>query len=140
MVKTNQDNDFNHNNLTNINLITINNNPKDDNHVSNKKYIDDELDKNTIVKFSQTLQIYLKVSVGKDIYNLTEYDKMQLTDIKTMKAGNTGGYLLPYRKIICNDKNNNGKIQNFMKSTKVILQREIAEQRVYLLSVLHSCI
>ena len=35
-----------------------------------------------------------------------------------MKAGNTGGYLLPYWKINCNDKNNNGKIQNFIKSTK----------------------
>ena len=35
-----------------------------------------------------------------------------------MKAGTTGGYLLPYWKIICNDKNNNGKIQNFIKSTK----------------------
>ena len=34
-----------------------------------------------------------------------------------MKAGNTGGYPLPYWKIICNDKNNNGKIQNFIKST-----------------------
>ena len=35
-----------------------------------------------------------------------------------MKSGNTGGYLLPYWKIICNVKNNNGKIQNFIKSTK----------------------
>ena len=35
-----------------------------------------------------------------------------------MKAGNTGGYLLPYWKIICNDKNINGKLQNFLKSTK----------------------
>ena len=35
-----------------------------------------------------------------------------------MKAGNTDGYLLPYWKIICNDKYNNGKIQNFIKSTK----------------------
>ena len=35
-----------------------------------------------------------------------------------MKAGKTGGYLLPYWKIICNDKNNIGKIQNFIKSTK----------------------
>ena len=35
-----------------------------------------------------------------------------------MKSGNTGGDLLPYWKIICNDKNNNGKIQNFIKSTK----------------------
>ena len=35
-----------------------------------------------------------------------------------MKAGNTGGFLLPYWKIICNDKIINGKIQNFIKSTK----------------------
>ena len=118
MVKNNQDNDFNDNKLTNIISITINNNPTDENHVSNKKYIDDELDKNTIVGFSRTLQNYLKVSVGNDIYNLTKYDKIQLTDITTMKSGKTGGYLLPYWKIICNDKNNNGKIQNFIESAK----------------------
>ena len=35
-----------------------------------------------------------------------------------MKAGNTGAYLLPYWKIICNDKKNDGKIQSFIKSTK----------------------
>ena len=72
LVKNNQDNDFNDNKLTNINSITINNNPTDDNHVSNKKYIDNELDKNTIVRFNQTLENYLKVSVGDDYYNLTK--------------------------------------------------------------------
>ena len=35
-----------------------------------------------------------------------------------MKAGNTGAYLLPNWKIICNDKNNNGTKTNFIKSTK----------------------
>ena len=35
-----------------------------------------------------------------------------------MKAGNSGGCVLPYWKIICNDKNNNGKITSFIKSTK----------------------
>ena len=35
-----------------------------------------------------------------------------------MKAGYTGGYLLPYWKIVCNDRKNSGKIQNFKKSTK----------------------
>ena len=118
MVKNNQDNNFNGNKLSNINSITINNNPTDNNHVSNKKYLDDELEKNTILKFNPTLQNYLRVSVGSDIYNLTKYNKIQLTDITVLKAGNTGGYLLPYWKIICNDKNNNGKIQNFIKSTK----------------------
>ena len=32
-----------------------------------------------------------------------------------MKAENTGAYLLPYWKIISNDKNNNGKITNLKK-------------------------
>ena len=118
IVKNNQDNDLNDNKLTNVDSITVNRNPSSDNEVSNKKYVDDELDKNTIVRFNQTLENYLRVSVGNDIYNLTKYNKIQLTDITVMKAGNTGGYLLTYWKIICNDKNNNGKIQNFIKSTK----------------------
>ena len=118
LVKNNQDNNFNDNKLTNINSITINNNPTDDNHVSNKKYIDDELDKNTLVRFNQTLETYLKVSVGNDIYNLTKCNKIQLTDITVIKVGNSGGYLLPYWKIVCNDKNNSGKITNFIRATK----------------------
>ena len=64
------------------------------------------------------MENYLKVSVGDDIYNLTKYSKIQLTDITVMKAGNTGSYLLPYWKNICNDKNNTGNIQNFITSTK----------------------
>ena len=118
IVKNNQDNDFNYNKLTNINSITINNNPTDYNHVSNKNYIDDELDKNTIVRFNQTLHNYLKVSVGSSIYNLTKYDKIQLIDTTIMKHPNSGGYLLQNWNIKCNDKNNNGKIQNFIKSAK----------------------
>ena len=117
LVKNNQDNDFNDNKLININSITINNNPTDDNHVSNKKYIDDELNKNTIVRFNQTLQNNLKVSVGNDTYKLTKNDKIQLSDTTVIKNGNTGNAVLPYWKIICNDKNNNGKISNFIKST-----------------------
>ena len=72
LVKNNQDNDLNDNKLTNIDSITVNRNPSSDNELSNKKYIDDELDKNTIVRFNQTLQNFLKVSVGSDTYNLTK--------------------------------------------------------------------
>ena len=96
LVNNNQDNDFSDNRLTNVYTITIINNPTDDNHVSNKNYFDDELDKNTIVRFSRTLQNYVQVSVGNDIYNLTKNDKIHLKDITTMKAENTGGSLLPH--------------------------------------------
>ena len=118
IVKNNQDNNLNDNKLTNLDSITINRNPSSDNEVSNKKYIDDELDKNTNLRLNQTLQNYLKVSVGNDTYNLTKYHKIQLTDTTIMKSGNGGGYLLPSWRIFCNDKNNNGKIPNFIKSTK----------------------
>ena len=118
IVKNNQDNDLNDKKLTNINSITINNNPTDDNHVSNKKYIDDELDKNTIVRFNQTLENYLKVSVGNDIYHLTKYNKYYLTDKTSMISPNSGLYLMQKWSIECKDRNNNGKVNNFIKSTK----------------------
>ena len=118
MVKNNQDNDLKDKKLTNLDSITINRNPTSNNELVNKKYLDDELDKNTIVRFNQTLQNYLKISVGNDTYNLTKYNKILLTDTTFMKAGNTGGYLLQNWNIKCNDKNSNGKISNFVKSTK----------------------
>ena len=49
---------------------------------------------------------------------MTKYNKIQLTDTTVLKAGNNGGYLLPYWRIECNDKINSGKITNFVKSTK----------------------
>ena len=118
LVKNNQDNDLNDKKLTNLDNITINRNPSSDKEASNKKYIDDELHKNTILRFNQTLQNYLKISVESDTYNFTKNDRIQITDTTIIKYPNSGGYLLPYWKINCNDKNNNGKIQNFIKSTK----------------------
>ena len=118
LVKNNQDNDFNDNKLININSIKINNDPVDNDHVSNKKYVDDQLDKNTILRFNQTLTNYLKVSVGNDTYNLTKYNKYYLTDKTPMISPNNGLYLLQNWKIECRDKNNSGKVNNFIKSTK----------------------
>ena len=118
LIKNNQDNDLNHNKLTNINSITINKDPTDDNHVSNKKYIDIELDKNTIVRFNQTLQNYLKVSVGNNIYNFTKNDKRKITDTTIIRYPNEGKYLLQKWNIIFSDKTGNGKLNNIIKSTK----------------------
>ena len=66
IVKNNQDSDLNDNKLINKDSIKNNRNPFSDNEASNKKYIDDELDKITILRFNQTLQNYLKVSIGND--------------------------------------------------------------------------
>ena len=118
LFKNNQDNDLNDKKLKNINSITNNNNPSDDNHVCNKKYVDDELDKNTIVRFNQTLTNYLEISVGNDIYHLTKYNKYYLTDITSIISPNSCGYLLQRWLIECKDKNNSGKVTNFIKSTR----------------------
>ena len=117
LVKNNQDNDLNDNKLTNIDSITDNRNPSLDNELANKKYIDDELDKNTIFRFNQTLENYLKVSVGNDIYNLTKYNKISITDVTEVNFPNSGIGLLQKWKIYCNNKVNQSRINDFIKST-----------------------
>ena len=118
LVKNNQDKDLNDNKLTNLDSITVNRNPTSDTELSNKKHIDDEIDKNTILRFNQTLQNYLQVSVGNNTYNLTKYKKIQLTVTTINKMGNGRVYLLPSWRIFCNDKNNKSKITNFIRATK----------------------
>ena len=58
------------------------------------------------------------MSVGKNVYILTKYVKIQSTDTTFLKGPNTGGYLLQNWAIKSDDKNKNDKIQNFMKSRK----------------------
>ena len=118
LVKNNHDNDLNDNKLKNIDSITVNRVPTLDNELANKKYIDDHLDKSTIVGFNQTLQNYLKVSVGNDTYNLTKYDKIQNIDTTEIKYPNTGTDLLQKWNIKCNNKKNQSRIFDFIKSTK----------------------
>ena len=117
LVKNNQDNDLNDNNLTNLDSITVNRNPNSDNELANERYIDDELDKNTILRFNQTFLNYLKITVGNTTYNLTKYNKILLIDTTLIKRGN-GQYLLPRWKVICNDKNNNDVTTNFIRASK----------------------
>ena len=107
-VSNNQDNEFDNNRLTNLDIITVNRNPNSDKELLNTGYLDDELDKNTFITFNQTLQNYLKKSVGNDTFNFTKIDKIHLTDTTVMKAGNTVVYVLPYWKIVCNDKKYSG--------------------------------
>ena len=134
IVRNNQDNDFNNNNLTNINSITLNTEAVNDNHVITKAYVDQFHQDNersrrdlgidfynessTLLKFNQTLQNYLKVSVGDDTYNLTKYDKIKIVDKTVMRYPNSGYNCLPLWKIICKDKNGSGKTSSFIKTTQ----------------------
>ena len=115
LVKSNGHFDLNDNKTTNIDSITINRNPNSDNEVSIKKYFDDELDKNTIVSFNQTLQNYLKVTVGNDTYKLTKNDTIKNTDMTEIKFPNIGSDLLQKRHIKRNNKHNDSKVGKFYK-------------------------
>ena len=61
---------------------------------------------------------YLKVSVGNDTYNLTKYDKISITDVTEMRYPNIGSDLLQKWNIKCNNKNNQSRITDFIKTTK----------------------
>ena len=104
-------------NKTNLDSITVNRNPSSDNELANKKYIDDELDKNSFLRFNQTLENYLKISVGTDTYNLTKYDKIQLIDVTEIRYPNIGITLIPKWRIKNLNKINGAKLGNFLKST-----------------------
>ena len=119
LVKNNQDNDFNDNKLTNINSITINKNPTNNNHVTNKKYIDDALDKNTIVRLNDNSNDrYLQVRINNTSYNLQIYNKTQIIDTTKIIFPNTGHDLLQNWKIVVNNGNGEGTPFEFIKSTK----------------------
>ena len=124
-VKNNQNNDFNDKNLSNLDSIAVNRIPGPDNELANKKYIDDELNKNTFLGFSQTLQNYLKVSVGNDTFNLTKYNKIQSTDTTVIKYTNTGGFFLQSWVKKCNDKIIVLKYKTFLNQRKQTVQQAI---------------
>ena len=85
--------------------------------MSYQKNVDDSIGEGTILRFNQTLQNYLKVSVGYDTYNLTKNDKIQIKNKTEFKFSNIGSDSIQKWNIKCNIKNNDSKIGNFIKST-----------------------
>ena len=59
-----------------------------------KVYIDNDLNEKTNLRFSQTLQKSLEVSVGKQVYNRTIYSKQHLIEIIFVRKPNIGTDLL----------------------------------------------
>ena len=118
LVKSNQDNDLNDKKLTNLDSITVNRESNSDNEVSKKKCVDDTIGEGTLVRFNRIFQNYLKISVGNDIKNLTKHHRIQLTDVTRIRSPNTGVYLLQIWVTDGNDKNNNSKIDKFIRLTK----------------------
>ena len=89
-----QDNEFDNNKFTNLISVTVNRIFISDNELSTKKYIDDSIVEGTLLRFIQTLENYLRVSVGNDTYNMTKKDKLQITDTTETIFSKTGSDLL----------------------------------------------
>ena len=97
-VSDDQDNEFDKIKLTNLHSFTVNGDPNSENEL--------------------TLEKCLKVYVGHNVNHLSKYDKIQITDITNLKTRNIGQDIICRWYIRCNDKLNNGKIPNFIKSKK----------------------
>ena len=117
-VLNDQDNEIDNFKLTSLDSITVNRDLYLDNELADKKFLDDSVGEDTLLRFNQTLTNYLNVSVGNSVYNLTKYDKMQITDTTEIKFPNIGSDLLRKWNVKCNNKINQSKITDFLKSTK----------------------
>ena len=70
-----------------------------------------------MLRFNQTLENYLKVSVGSGTYKITKDDELQITNSTEFKSPIIGNDLLQKRDIKCINKNNDSKFGNSIKST-----------------------
>ena len=77
LVKNNHDNNFNDEELTNLDSNIVNRNPSLDIEVRSRKYVDDFIG-SIVLRLNESLDNYLKVSVGNHAFNLTNYKKRQI--------------------------------------------------------------
>ena len=108
--------------------------------MATKKFVVESLDSGNILKFYQTLQNYLKLSVGNDVYNFSKYDEIQNTDTTIFNYPNTFVYLPQNWVIKCNDKKTMVKYKILLTEQKQTTQQVIMEQIHYLKSVIVLCI
>ena len=97
--------------------------------LSNKKYFDDQLKRDILLSSNPTVQSYLKVTVGNDVFNLKNYDRKLIIDATIIKPPNSTIYRLQDWNEDCNDKIGAAKIQIFEKQTH---QQVIWDLQAYL--------
>ena len=71
LLKNNQDTNFNEYEFLNIDSVSKRGHSLDK-ELTTKNYVVDSEGKITVPKFSQTLEHFIEISVGNDVYNLTE--------------------------------------------------------------------
>ena len=110
-----RDKEFGNHQLTHLDSLTVDRIPTSNNELSNEKIIDDYLVQDIILRFNQSFEEYLKISVRDSVCFLRRYSKEQIIVRRVIKAPNNEGFLLQQWNKKCNDKDKNGKTQNFIK-------------------------
>ena len=85
LVKNKPVKNLNDNKITNLDSVIVNKNPILDNELANRKHVDDEICKDTIVRFNQTLQSYIKVTVNGIVFNLRKKTNNKLLTSQLIK-------------------------------------------------------
>ena len=85
-----QDTEFDENNIKKLDSLTFIRNPILDNELSNNKYVDDSLGESTILRFKKSLPNNLKASFRNDVFNLSKFDRIQITNTAFLKHTNQG--------------------------------------------------
>ena len=70
----------------------------------------------TVLKFNQTLEHYIEISVDNDVNNLTEKLKVHFTNTTVFKVPNQRFELQQSWNNRCDDRNNNGKVAILIKT------------------------
>ena len=77
-VFSDQVNEVDNNKLPFLDSVTVDRNLTIDKELTSWKNVEDEEDKNCILRFNQALENHLKVSVGDDVQNLTIFGRKQI--------------------------------------------------------------
>ena len=85
-----QDNESDKSQLTKLNSKTSYTNPTSNNELSNKIFNDDKIDKNTILRRTQTLENNFQISAGNDFYSRVKNLKNQFIDTTIIHFPNQG--------------------------------------------------
>ena len=87
-----------------------------DKELTTKKYVVDSMGKITILKFNQTLELYIEIYVDNDVNNLTEKLNVQFIDTTVFKVPNQRFELQESWNKRCDDRTNNGKVSILIKT------------------------
>ena len=76
---------FKNNKSTNLDSVSVNRKPCSDIDLASNKLFNDSSGEGSFLRINKTLEIYFKVSVGNDVFNIIKNDQIQINDTTIIK-------------------------------------------------------